>query len=98
MTREEFVRAYAERYETTIRASREACYNVFEFLSEKIATEPKVYIIGLGTFKKQKYKAKRIRNVNTGEDFVVPETEKIVFTASESLGRSVADDKGGDED
>lgn len=98
MTREEFVRAYAERYETTIRASREACYNVFEFLSEKIATEPKVYIIGLGTFKKQKYKARRIRNVNTGEDCIVPETEKIVFMASESIGRGVSDGEDGDED
>ena len=98
MTREEFVRAYAERYETTIRASREACYNVFEFLSEKIATEPKVYIIGLGTFKKRKYKAKRIRNVNTGEYSMVPETEKIVFVASEGIGRNIDDDGDGDED
>lgn len=86
MNREEFVREFAERQGITIREAREMCYGVFDFLGEKIMSEDRVYIIGLGTFKKQHMKPKRILNVNTGTYSMTRDMDKVVFHASDNIG------------
>ena len=86
MNREEFCRAYAEEYGTTLKYAREACSTAFDFLARKILEEDRVYILGLGTFKRQQTAPHRIWNVNKKEYTVTPGSEKVVFKPSVNMG------------
>ena len=79
MNREEFYRLFAKEYDTTLIKSRKYCYEVFTLLSKCIREKERVYIKGLGTFKKKKTAAHRIGNLTGEGSMVIPPSEKIVF-------------------
>lgn len=83
MNRREFWVKYAQENGMSQAKAEQICKSVFDLLAESIAVEDRVYISGLGTFKKKKVKAHRIQDVNTREFIELPEKEKIVFEATE---------------
>ena len=83
MNRREFWVKYAQENGISQAKAERICKSVFDLLAKSIATEDRVYIAGLGTFKKKKIKAHRIQDVRTREFIEVPEKEKIIFEASE---------------
>lgn len=83
MNRREFWVKYAQENGMSQAKAEQICKSVFDLLAESIVAEDRVYIAGLGTFKKKKIKAHRIKDVNSGEMIELPEKEKIVFEATE---------------
>ena len=83
MNRREFWVKYAQENGVSQEKAKQICKSVFCLLAESIASEDRVYIAGLGTFKKKKVKAHRIKDINTGDMIQLPEREKIVFEATE---------------
>ena len=98
MNREEFCRAYAAEYGTTLKYAREACYTIFEFLGKKILEEDRVYLLNFGTFKRQETKPHRIWNVNKQEYTTTPAGEKVIFKPSPGMGVEVESEEEFDED
>lgn len=64
--------------------SKEICSAVFDYLASCIKGNDRVYIKGLGTFKKKMYKEHRIGRVTDGAEAIVPAYEKVVFEMSNS--------------
>lgn len=83
MNRREFWIKYSQKTGISQAKSKQICKSVFELLADSIVTEDRVYIAGLGTFKKKTIKAHRIKDVNSGEMIEIPEKEKIVFEPTE---------------
>ena len=83
MNRREFWIQYARKNGISQAKAKQICKSVFELLAESIVAEDRVYISGLGTFKKKTIKSHRIKDVNTGEMIELPEKEKIVFEITE---------------
>ena len=79
MNRREFWIKYAHEYGVSQEKAEQICKSVFNLLAETIVVEDRLYVSGLGTFKKKKLKGRRMRDVNTGEIIEIPEKEKIVF-------------------
>ena len=82
MNREQFYRLFAKEYDTTLINSRKYCHEVFALLSKcltEMDTTDRIYIKGLGTFKKRHLSARRVGNLNGEGAFVIPESEKIIF-------------------
>ena len=83
MNRREFWIKYAQENDISQVKAEKICKSVFALLADSIVAEDRVYIAGLGTFKKKKIKAHRIKDVNSGEMIELPEREKIVFEITE---------------
>ena len=83
MNRREFWVKYAQKNDISQAKAEQICKSVFSLLAESITAEDRVYIAGLGTFKKKTIKAHRIKDVNTGNMIELPEKEKIVFEITE---------------
>ena len=80
MNRTDFYRGFAEEYDTKIYEAKDLCFAVFEYLSKCINENDRVYIKGLGTFKKKTTKPHRVGSfANAGETIVIPPQEKIIF-------------------
>lgn len=82
MNRYEFCRKFAEVNDITISQSTWICESVFDLLSKMIVEEERVYIKGLGTFKKKRYASRRvcdIRNYDSGKTIDVPAQTRIIF-------------------
>lgn len=58
---------------------------VFKALVDRVKRGEIVSIQGLGNFRMQTRRATKARNPQTGEQFDVPETKRLKFTASKSL-------------
>ena len=91
MNRTDFYRGFAAEYDTKIGEAKTICLAVFDYLSQCINENDRVYIKGLGTFKKKKTKAHRVGSfANAGETIVIPPQEKIIFEPFN--GKDDADD------
>lgn len=93
MNRHDFWLAYAKEHGIPQDKSKPLCKSVLTFLAKCIATEDRVHISGLGTFKRKKTGAHRIRNVTTGELMVIPEKEKLIFEPSVELCEMILREK-----
>ena len=94
MNRREFYLAYARENHTSQRYAKQVCSSVLDTLGRCIVNEDRVYIIGLGTFKKKKLKPRKVGNLHGEGAITIPEKEKIVFEASENIGaKSVVDEE-----
>ena len=86
MNRHDFWIMYAQRNGISQAQAKKVCTTVFNLLGETVkgmSVDDRMYIVGLGVFKKKKYGSHRIKDVNTGEMIEVPEKEKIIFEATE---------------
>lgn len=79
MNRTDFYKQFAEENEVSQVNAKDTCIAVFDLLSRCINENERVYIKGLGTFKKKMVKERRVGNFYGDEALVIPASEKIVF-------------------
>lgn len=79
MNRTEFYRAFADYANIPKYKAKEICFEVFDFLAQCIRENDRVYIMGLGTFKKKHIKARKGFNIQEERFVDVPSTDKVVF-------------------
>ena len=94
MNRADFYKRYSEENRLPMTKTKQICDSVFSLLARSILDEERVYIIGLGTFKKKIRKARQVWDINTGKVMDLPDIEKIVFKLSDNLeDRLAAEEK-----
>ena len=79
MNKTEFARSFAEAYDAKIGESYATCSAMFNHLAKCIRENDRVYIKGLGTFKKKKHKGFTTKDISTGNTIEIPDRDKIVF-------------------
>ena len=79
MNRTDFFKQFAVENDISQMKAKDTCLAVFDLLSRCINEEERVYIKGLGTFKKRMAKERRVGNFYGDEAVVIPACEKIVF-------------------
>ena len=79
MNRTDFYRVFAAENGANQAESKETCIAVFDLLARCIKDNDRVYIKGLGTFRKKALKERRVGNINGGGVIVIPASEKIIF-------------------
>lgn len=82
MNRREFVEAYAKKYHRTKTLSKAVCKEIFEFLHECIVENERIYLKGLGTFKRKIQKQRPRYDFKTKQIVDACEVEKLVFVLS----------------
>lgn len=79
MNRTDFYKRFAAENGASQTDAKETCIAVFDLLARCINENDRVYIKGLGTFKKKALKERRVGNFYGDEALVIPASEKIVF-------------------
>ncbi len=79
MNRTDFYKMFAAENGANQAESKETCIAVFDLLARCIKENDRVYIKGLGTFRKKALKERRVGNFNGGDAIVIPASEKIIF-------------------
>ena len=74
----------------TKKAASEAVEAVFATISETLANEEKVTIVGFGTFEVRERKARKGVNPATKEEIMIPATKVPAFRPGKSLREVVA--------
>jgi nucleoid DNA-binding protein len=90
MNRTDFYKRFAIENDVTQANAKDTCIAVFNLLARCIDENERVYIKGLGTFKKKMVKERRVGNFYGDEAVVIPACEKIVF---EPFNGSLDDDE-----
>ena len=88
MTKNEFIRSFAERRGTTYKLADEWIGAVFDELANAIVENPRVEIRGLGTWVHQRYTGRTARDWKTGKEMKLKDTNSIKF----KLSRVIADE------
>lgn len=79
MNRTDFYKLFAAENNVSQMKSKDVCIAVFDLLARCINENERVYIKGLGTFKKKTVKERRVGNFYGDEALIIPACEKIVF-------------------
>ncbi|MDI9458734.1 MAG: HU family DNA-binding protein [Bacillota bacterium] len=74
----------------TKKAAGDAVEAVFAAISETLAREEKVTIVGFGTFEVRDRQARKGVNPSTGEEIMIPATKVPAFKPGKSLREAVA--------
>jgi DNA-binding protein HU-beta len=86
----ELIASVAEKSGMTKKAASEAVEAVFATISETLANEEKVTIVGFGTFEVRERKARKGVNPATKEEIMIPATKVPAFRPGKSLREVVA--------
>lgn len=79
MNRTDFYKQFATENNVSQINAKDICIAVFDLLARCINENERVYIKGLGTFKKKIVKERRVGNFHGDEALIIPACEKIVF-------------------
>ncbi|MDI9441839.1 MAG: HU family DNA-binding protein [Firmicutes bacterium] len=90
MNKAELIASVAEKSGMTKKAASEAVEAVFATISETLANEEKVTIVGFGTFEVRERKARKGVNPATKEEIMIPATKVPAFRPGKSLREVVA--------
>lgn len=90
MNKAELVEEVASRTGLTKRASRETVDTITSAITDSLARGEKVTLVGFGSFKVRKRKARRGRNPQTGREIQIPAKEVPKFEPGKSLREAVA--------
>ncbi len=90
MNKAELIASVAEKSNMTKKAASEAVEAVFATISETLAEEEKVTIVGFGTFEVRDRKARKGVNPATKEEIMIPATKVPAFRPGKSLREAVA--------
>lgn len=91
MNKKELINVVAERSEITKKEATLLVENVIGAIADEIATGGKVSLVGFGTFETVKRNERKCRNLQTGDDMVVPAKMAPKFRASKGLKDKVAE-------
>ncbi|MGC9001233.1 HU family DNA-binding protein [Caldisericum sp.] len=85
MTKEELVRAIAEKAGTT-KTVAERCLNAFmETVEEVLKKNGEIRLVGFGTFKVVQRKERKGKNPKTKEDITIPAKKVVKFQPGKRL-------------
>ncbi len=89
MNKTELISKVAEKSEMTKKDTEKVVNEVFDVISEQLAKEDKVQLIGFGTFEVRERAAREGRNPSTGEVIKIEATKVPAFKAGKALKEKV---------
>ena len=90
MNKAELVGEVAGQVGLTQRACREAIDAITSTITDSLARGEKVTLVGFGSFKVRKRKARRGRNPQTGKEIQIPAKDVPKFEPGKNLKEAVA--------
>jgi len=90
MNKAELVEEVANLTGLTKKVSRETVDAVTSVITDSLARREKVTLVGFGSFKVKRRRARRGRNPQTGEEIQIPSKEVPKFEAGKNLREAVA--------
>jgi DNA-binding protein HU-beta len=89
MNKTELVDAVATKSELTKQDSKKAVDALFETISNTLAKEEKIQLIGFGTFEIRERAERTGRNPQTGEEMTIPASKAPAFKPGKELKEAV---------
>jgi DNA-binding protein HU-beta len=89
MNKTELVKAVAEQAELTQKDAAKAVDALIETISETLAQEEKIQLIGFGTFEVRERSARKGRNPQTGEEIDIAASKVPAFKPGKELKEAV---------
>ncbi|MBK0009746.1 MULTISPECIES: HU family DNA-binding protein [Priestia] len=89
MNKTELVDAVATKSELTKQDSKKAVDALFETISNTLAKEEKVQLVGFGTFEIRERAERTGRNPQTGEEMTIPASKSPAFKPGKELKEAV---------
>ncbi|MET3689535.1 DNA-binding protein HU-beta [Priestia megaterium] len=89
MNKTELVDAVATKSELTKQDSKKAVDALFETISNTLAKEEKIQLVGFGTFEIRERAERTGRNPQTGEEMTIPASKAPAFKPGKELKESV---------
>jgi DNA-binding protein HU-beta len=89
MNKTELVKVVAEQAELTQKDAAKAVDALIEIISETLAQEEKIQLIGFGTFEVRERAARKGRNPQTGEEIEIAASKVPAFKAGKALKEAV---------
>ena len=85
MKKAELIDAVATKSELTKQDTKKAVDALFEKISNTLANEEKIQLIGFGTFEVRERAARTGRNPQTGEEMMIPASKVPAFKPGKEL-------------
>jgi len=85
MKKAELIDAVATKSELTKQDTKKAVDALFEMISNTLANEEKIQLIGFGTFEVRERAARTGRNPQTGEEMTIPASKVPAFKPGKEL-------------
>ncbi|KOP70782.1 HU family DNA-binding protein (plasmid) [Priestia aryabhattai] len=89
MNKTELVDAVAKQAELSKQDAKKAVEALFETISDTLAQEEKIQLIGFGTFEVRERAARTGRNPQTGEEMTIPASKVPAFKPGKELKAAV---------
>ena len=89
MNKTELVDAVAKQAELSKQDAKKAVEALFETISNTLAKEEKIQLIGFGTFEVRERAARTGRNPQTGEEMTIPSSKVPAFKPGKELKEAV---------
>ena len=89
MNKAELVAAVAERSELTKKDAEKAVNAIVSVITDALANNEKVQLVGFGTFEVRERAERKGRNPQTREEIVIPASKAPVFKAGKALKDAV---------
>ncbi len=89
MNKADLISAVAEKSELTKKDAEKAINAFVSVVTEALANNDKVQLVGFGTFEVRKRAERKGRNPQTKEEIVIPASKAPVFKAGKALKDSV---------
>lgn len=89
MNKAELISAVAEKSELTKKDAEKAVNAFISVVSEALAANEKVQLVGFGTFEVRERAERKGRNPQTREEIVIPASKAPVFKAGKALKEAV---------
>ncbi|QSX23769.1 HU family DNA-binding protein [Priestia megaterium] len=89
MNKTELVDAVATQAELSKQDAKKAVEALFETISNTLAKEEKIQLIGFGTFEVRERAARTGRNPQTGEEMTIPASKVPTFKPGKELKAAV---------
>ncbi|PGN01160.1 HU family DNA-binding protein [Priestia megaterium] len=89
MNKTELVDAVATKSELTKQDSKKAVEALFETISNSLAQEEKIQLVGFGTFEIRERAERTGRNPQTGEEMTIPASKAPAFKPGKELKEAV---------
>ncbi|KRF53652.1 MULTISPECIES: HU family DNA-binding protein [Priestia] len=89
MNKTELVDAVATQAELSKQDAKKAVEALFETISNTLAKEEKIQLIGFGTFEVRERAARTGRNPQTGEEMTIPASKVPAFKPGKELKEAV---------
>lgn len=89
MNKTELVSAVATKTELAKKDATKAVDALFETISEELANEEKIQLLGFGTFEVRERAARKGRNPQTGKEIDIAASKVAAFKPSKELKEAV---------